>query len=159
MSSHLVSFNPPRVSPVFISRLSFLSPVDKKLQSLPVLLTFAMQLPGSRLRLDSCCPSLPCASACPPPSSRICNPPPVRQDLQSSRPSRLSPRGCNCASQTRKVCSASIQSARCGKLRTGAGCGLQAREACPPFPPREPQCRVRRHTSRLQCRFTVHVAA
>ena len=32
-----------------------------------------------------------------------------------------------------KVCSASIQSARYGKLRTEAGCGLRAREACPPF--------------------------
>ena len=30
-----------------------------------------------------------------------------------------------------------------GKLRTEVGCGLRAREACPQFPPREPQCRVR----------------
>ena len=42
-----------------------------------------------------------------------------------------------------KVCSASIQPARQGKLRNGAGCGLRAREACPPFSPRELQCRVR----------------
>ena len=30
-----------------------------------------------------------------------------------------------------------------GKLRTEVGCGLRAREACPQFPPREPQCRIR----------------
>ena len=33
---------------------------------------------------------------------------------------------------------------------TYVGCGLRAREACPPFSPREPQCRIRRHTLRLQ---------
>ena len=83
------------------------------------------------------------------------------------------PCGCNCASQTGKVCSASIQSARCRLIAcylyvsvrldlhyrlmfqrianhtgTYGGCGLRAREACLPFSPREPQCRIRRHASR-----------
>ena len=70
--------------------------------TLPHSLTVTIAPHDSVRHLQTCRPSLPRASACPPPSSRICNPPPVRQDLQSSRPSRLSPRGCNCASQTRK---------------------------------------------------------
>ena len=59
-------------------------------------------------------------------------------------------RGCNCASQTGKVCLASIQSAWYGKLRAEAGGGLRAREAIPPFSPREPQCRIRRGVGRMQ---------
>ena len=36
-----------------------------------------------------------------------------------------------------------MQGSPLGKLRTEVGCGLRAREACPQFPPREPQCRIR----------------
>ena len=63
---------------------------------------------------------------------------------------RFPPRGCNCASQTGKVCSASIQTAWYGKLRAEAGGGLRAREAIPSFSPREPQCRIRRGVGRMQ---------
>ena len=43
------------------------------------------------------------------------------------------PRGCNCTSQTRKVCSPSIQTSRQGKMRAEAGCGLRRGRLVPRF--------------------------
>ena len=55
-----------------------------------------------------------------------------------------------------------IEKVNCRTERCNSACSTDyrggmrtaTREACPPSSSREPQCRIRRHTSRLQCSFT-----